>query len=94
MDIIRYVDQDWHHYCLRSKVDPTKTFANFESFKQAKADKKSSRVAADGRIVVSSNQKYTVIIEVNSETDFVAKNEDFIKFVKELKSVYFTPKKL
>jgi len=47
---------------------------------QAKADKKSSRVAADGRVVVSKNGARAVIVEVNSETDFVAKDENFIAF--------------
>ena len=47
---------------------------------QAKADKKSSRVAADGRVVVAQNGSSAVIVEVNSETDFVAKDENFIAF--------------
>ncbi|MCP4301451.1 MAG: elongation factor Ts [Gammaproteobacteria bacterium] len=47
---------------------------------QAKADKKSSRVAADGRIVVSKDGSKAVIVEVNSETDFVAKDENFVSF--------------
>ena len=47
---------------------------------QAKADKKSSRVAADGRIVVSVDAGKAVIVEVNSETDFVAKDENFVAF--------------
>ena len=47
---------------------------------QAKADKKASRVAADGRIVVASEGNNAVIVEVNSETDFVAKDENFVAF--------------
>ncbi len=47
---------------------------------QAKADKKSSRVAADGRVVVSKDGGKAVIVEVNSETDFVAKDENFMAF--------------
>ena len=47
---------------------------------QAKADKKSSRVAADGRVVVATDAEKAVIVEVNSETDFVAKDENFIAF--------------
>ncbi len=48
----------------------------------AKADKKSSRTAAEGRISVKSSAdgKSAVVLEVNCETDFVAKNEDFIEF--------------
>ena len=47
---------------------------------QAKADKKASRVAADGRVVVSTDVGKAVIAEVNSETDFVAKDENFVSF--------------
>ena len=50
----------------------------------SKASKKMSRDAKEGVVVVSGNETKTSIIEVNCETDFVAKNEDFIKFVKEL----------
>ncbi|MBT8091750.1 MAG: elongation factor Ts [Gammaproteobacteria bacterium] len=47
---------------------------------QAKADKKAGRVAADGRIVVRESGGKAVVVEVNSETDFVAKDENFVKF--------------
>ncbi len=49
----------------------------------AKADKKAGRTAAEGKIAikVSDDGKRAVILEVNCETDFVAKNEDFLKFV-------------
>ena len=50
----------------------------------AKASKKMTRDAKEGVIVLSENDKKTSIIEVNCETDFVAKNNDFIVFVKEL----------
>jgi len=46
----------------------------------AKADKKASRVAAEGRIVLARDGAKAVLIEVNSETDFVAKDENFLKF--------------
>jgi len=46
----------------------------------AKADKKASRVAADGRVVITNDGAKAVILEVNSETDFVAKDENFIAF--------------
>ena len=48
---------------------------------QAKADKKAGRIAADGRIVVATDGNKAVIAEINSETDFVAKDENFIAFV-------------
>ncbi len=50
----------------------------------SKASKKMSRDAKEGVVVLSGNETKTSIIEVNCETDFVAKNEDFITFVKEL----------
>ena len=53
----------------------------------AKANKKMERVAADGLVSVSENQNKLSIIEVNSETDFVAKNEEFIKFVEEISNI-------
>ena len=50
----------------------------------SKASKKMSRDAKEGVVVVSGNERKTSVIEVNCETDFVAKNKDFIDFVKEL----------
>ena len=50
----------------------------------SKASKKMSRDAKEGVVVISGDEKKTSVIEVNCETDFVAKNEDFITFVKEL----------
>ena len=50
----------------------------------SKASKKMSRDAKEGVIAVSGNNKKTSLIEVNCETDFVAKNDDFVNFVKEL----------
>ena len=50
---------------------------------KAKADKKSGRIAAEGvvRIQVSSDNKQAMMLEVNSETDFVGRDENFLKFV-------------
>ena len=50
----------------------------------SKASKKMSRDASEGVVAISGNEKKTSIIEVNCETDFVAKNDDFISFVKEI----------
>ena len=50
----------------------------------AKASKKMSREAKEGVIAVSGDIQKTSIIEINCETDFVAKNDNFINFVKEL----------
>jgi elongation factor Ts len=46
----------------------------------AKADKKAGRIAAEGRIVAAQAGNKAVVVEVNSETDFVAKDASFIKF--------------
>ncbi len=50
----------------------------------AKASKKMSRDAKEGVILLSGDDNKSSLLEANCETDFVAKNEDFIKFVKEL----------
>ncbi|NYE29335.1 elongation factor Ts [Rhodanobacter sp. K2T2] len=46
----------------------------------SKADKKASRVAAEGRIVAAQAGKTAVLVEVNCETDFVGKDASFLKF--------------
>ena len=46
----------------------------------AKADKKADRVAAEGRIAVAQNGNKAVLVEINSETDFVAKDGNFLEF--------------
>jgi elongation factor Ts len=48
---------------------------------QAKADKKANRIAADGKVVIAANGSRAALVEVNSETDFVAKDENFVAFV-------------
>ncbi len=53
----------------------------------ASAAKKSGRITADGVISVVSNDKNAVLLEVNSETDFVAKNDKFINFVKKVSDI-------
>ena len=53
----------------------------------SKASKKMSRDAKEGVVALSGDQNKTSVIEVNCETDFVAKNEDFINFVKELSEI-------
>jgi len=49
-----------------------------------KASKAATRIAAEGVVAVHIDGKVGAIIEVNSETDFVAKNDDFLKFAKDL----------
>ena len=53
----------------------------------SKASKKMSREAKEGVIALSGDSVKTSVLEVNCETDFVAKNNDFINFVKELSEI-------
>lgn len=50
----------------------------------AKANKKMERTAADGIVCISENDNKFSIIEINTETDFVAKNKEFLKFAEEI----------
>ena len=58
----------------------------------AKASKKMSRTASEGLALVKEENGQISIIEINSETDFVAKNQDFIDFCKELSDINFNSK--
>ena len=58
----------------------------------AKASKKMSRTASEGLALVKEKDGQVSIIEINSETDFVAKNQDFINFCKELSDINFSEK--
>jgi elongation factor Ts len=58
----------------------------------AKASKKMSRIASEGLALVKEEAGQISIIEINSETDFVAKNKDFINFCKELSDINFSSK--
>ena len=49
-----------------------------------KAEKKASRVAADGEVKIAKNSKYSSLIEINSETDFAAKDSKFKDFAGEV----------
>ena len=55
----------------------------------AKASKKMGRTASEGLAIVKEEEGQISIIEINSETDFVAKNTDFINFCKELSELNF-----
>ncbi len=58
----------------------------------AKASKKMSRTASEGLVLVKEKDGQISLIEINSETDFVAKNLDFINFCKELSDLNFSTK--
>ena len=53
----------------------------------AKADKKSSRTAAEGLVAIATDGTKGAVVEINSETDFVSRNEDFQNFVKSVSEV-------
>jgi len=55
----------------------------------AKADKKMERVAADGLVCIYEKNNNFSMVEINSETDFVAKNSDFINFSEEISELTF-----
>jgi elongation factor Ts len=58
----------------------------------AKASKKMSRTASEGLALVKEENNQIAVIEINSETDFVAKNQEFINFCKELSDINFLMK--
>jgi len=58
----------------------------------AKADKKASRVAAEGRIVLAQDGNTAVLVEINSETDFVAKDDNFAAFTTKVAQTAITTK--
>jgi elongation factor Ts len=58
----------------------------------AKASKKMSRTASEGLALAKKEGEKISLIEINSETDFVAKNKDFINYCKELSEINFATK--
>ncbi len=58
----------------------------------AKATKKMSRTATEGLVLVKEKDGAVAILEINSETDFVAKNREFIEFCKSLSEINFSNK--
>jgi len=56
----------------------------------AKAGKKSDRTAAEGLVVIASNSERAVLVEVNCETDFVAKDDNFSGFANEVAQLALT----
>ncbi len=75
-----------------SKGDIEKSIEFLRKKGIAKASKKMSRIASEGLALAKEEDGNISIIEINSETDFVAKNKDFIKFCKELSDINFKTK--
>lgn len=59
---------------------------------QAKADKKAGRVAAEGLVVVVADGPSAAVVEVNSETDFVAKDDNFVAFANKVAAIVLAAK--
>ena len=75
-----------------SKGDIEKSIEFLRKKGIAKASKKMSRTASEGLALVKEEKGEVSIIEINSETDFVAKNKDFISFCRELSDINFITK--
>ena len=67
---------------VESEGNMDKAIETMRKAGQAKADKKSSRIAAEGVVTLARKDGYANMIEINCETDFVAKDENFLEFVK------------
>ena len=72
---------DCKKYLDKSNNDLDEAVKLMRSEGGVKADKKSSRIAADGLVNYISNSEKALLIEVNSETDFVARSDDFKNYV-------------
>ena len=83
--------------CKKSLVecegDIEKALDLLRSNSALKAEKKASRVAADGILRTSQGDNFATLIEINSETDFAAKDSNFIEFTDEVHS-YISSKKV
>ncbi len=75
-----------------SKGDIEKAIEYLRKKGIAKASKKMSRIASEGLALIKEDNGEVSIIEINSETDFVAKNKDFILFCKEISEINFISK--
>jgi elongation factor Ts len=73
-------------FLIMTNGDIEQAISEMRKAGQAKADKKADRVAAEGviSIALSSNKQTAVIVEINTETDFVAREENFIKFAEKV----------
>ena len=77
---------DCKKYLKKAEGDLDKAIKLMRSEEGVKADKKSARIAAEGLIHLHVNKSKFLLIEVNSETDFVARSDDFRGFVETIAS--------
>ena len=75
-----------------TKGDIEKSIEFLRKKRNSQSLKKMSRTASEGLALVKEDKGQIALIEINSETDFVAKNQDFIDFCKELASINFSVK--
>ena len=71
---------------VESNGDIEKAVDLLRSNSALKAEKKSSRVAADGALVLSMGDGYASMVELNSETDFASKDSNFLAFGEKVKN--------
>ena len=74
---------DCKKYLVRASNNLDEAVKLMRSEEGIKADKKSSRVAAEGVVFYYSTDEVALLLEINSETDFVAKSDDFINYVEQ-----------
>ncbi|MBK46548.1 MAG: elongation factor Ts [Gammaproteobacteria bacterium] len=74
---------DCKKYLQKSNNNLDEAIKLMRSEEGIKADKKSARVAAEGVVFFHTVENKSILIEINSETDFVARSDDFIVYVKE-----------
>ena len=84
-DITGVAMMDCKKALVECEGDIEKALDLLRSNSALKAEKKSSRVAADGILVVSVNEDYATLVELNSETDFAAKDANFLSFGEKVK---------
>ena len=72
---------DCKKYLTNSKNNLDEAVKLMRSEAGVKAEKKSNRIAAEGVVHYFSNKSKSILIEINSETDFVAKGDDFLNYV-------------
>ena len=78
---------DCKKYLVRASNNLDEAVKLMRAEEGIKADKKSSRIAAEGVVYYHSTAKIALLIEINSETDFVAKSDDFITYVKQTANI-------
>ena len=75
---------DCKKYLLQAENNLDEAVKLMRSEEGIKAEKKSSRIAAEGVVFFNSNEKKSILLEINSETDFVARSDDFMTYVEQV----------